>query len=177
MEQEKKIKYRKARIEDGYGWFTLVDDVWRDAYSHIFPEKLFDVRESAIDERVKGYTEDTFLGEGKIAYVAEAGGKIVAIMFGALNSFYEYFGSDYADLVALYVRPEYQGMGVGTMLKDIFTKWAEENKADKFVIGVLKDNSKARKVYESWGGTLSEHEHEFKQMGVGYPEVFYTYEI
>ena len=177
MEQDKKIKYRKARIEDGYGWFTLLDDVWRDAYSHIFPEKLFDVRESAIDERVKGYTEDTFLGEGKIAYVAEAGGKIVAIMFGALNSFYEYFGSDYADLVALYVRPEYQGMGVGTMLKDIFTKWAEENKADKFVIGVLKDNSNARKVYESWGGTLSEHEHEFKQMGVGYPEVFYTYEI
>ena len=177
MEQDKKIKYRKARIEDGYGWFTLLDDVWRDAYSHIFPEKLFDVRESAIDERVKGYTEDTFLGEGKIAYVAEAGGKIVAIMFGALNSFYEYFGSDYADLVALYVRPEYQGMGVGTMLKDIFTKWAEENKADKFVIGVLKDNSNARKVYESWGGTLSEHEHEFKQMGVGSPEVFYTYEI
>ena len=63
------------------------------------------------------------------------------------------------------------------MLKDIFTKWAEENKADKFVIGVLKDNSKARKVYESWGGTLSEHEHEFMQMGVGYPEVFYTFAL
>ena len=175
--EQKKIKYRKARIEDGYEWYKLLDDVWRVAYSHIFPEKLFEVRESAIDERAKGFTEEKFLGDRKIAYVAEAGGKIVALMFGVLDSNYEYFKNNYADLVGLYVRPEYQGMGVGTMLKDIFTHWAKENKADQFVIGVLKDNSKARKVYESWGGTLSEHEHEFKQMGVGYPEVFYTYEI
>ena len=45
------------------------------------------------------------------------------------------------------------------------------------VIGVLKENTKARKVYESWGGTLSEYEQVFVQMKVGYPEVFYTYKI
>ena len=45
------------------------------------------------------------------------------------------------------------------------------------VIGVLKDNTKARKVYESWGGKLSQYEHDFVQMDVGYPEVFYTFEI
>ena len=68
-------------------------------------------------------------------------------------------------------------MGIGTALRDIFVKWAKQKKADKMVIGVLKDNAKARKVYESWGGTLSEHEHEFVQMDVGYPEVFYTFTI
>ena len=147
----------------------LLDQIIGDPY--FMPHPIRDIG------RLIMVLEEKFLGDRKIAYVAEAGGKIVALMFGVLDSNYEYFKNDYADLVGLYVRPEYQGMGVGTMLKDIFTHWAKENKADQFVIGVLKDNSKARKVYESWGGTLSEHEHEFKQMGVGYPEVFYTYEI
>lgn len=48
---------------------------------------------------------------------------------------------------------------------------------DERDIGVLKDNVKARKVYESWGGTLSEHEQDFERMNVGYPESFYTFEI
>ena len=54
---------------------------------------------------------------------------------------------------------------------------AKEKNADKYVIGVLKDNTKARKVYEAWGGTLVDYEHDFVVMNVGYPEAFYTYEI
>jgi inosine/xanthosine triphosphate pyrophosphatase family protein len=45
------------------------------------------------------------------------------------------------------------------------------------VIGVLKDNHKARKVYEKWGGKLDNHEQPFVKLGVGYDEVFYTYEL
>ena len=41
----------------------------------------------------------------------------------------------------------------------------------------IVDNAKARKVYESWGGRLSDWEHDFVVMNEGYPEVFYTYEI
>ena len=68
-------------------------------------------------------------------------------------------------------------MGIGTALRDIFINWAKERNTDQMVIGVLKENTKARKVYESWGGTLSEYEQDFVQMKVGYPEVFYTYKI
>ena len=67
-------------------------------------------------------------------------------------------------------------MGIGAALKDIFVKWAKEKGADRFVIGVLKENAKAREVYESWGGQLSEHEQDFEVMNVRYPESFYTYE-
>ena len=55
--------------------------------------------------------------------------------------------------------------------------WVKENGANKFVIGVLKENHKARKVYEKWGGKLSSHTQNFIKLGVGYKEVFYTYEI
>ena len=171
------IKYRQIRKEDGYEWYTLLDKVWRAAYGHIFPEKVFDARENAMADRVSAFTEEKFIGERKTAYVAECEGKIVGLMFGTLDSGYEYFKKDYADLVALYIDPEYQRMGIGTALRDIFIKSAKERDADQMVIGVLKENSKARKVYESWGGTLSEYEQDFVQMKVGYPEVFYTYKI
>lgn len=41
----------------------------------------------------------------------------------------------------------------------------------------LKDNTKARAIYENWGGKLSEFEEDFVKLGVGYPEVFYTYNL
>ncbi|SEQ47823.1 Protein N-acetyltransferase, RimJ/RimL family [Lachnospiraceae bacterium NE2001] len=171
------IRYRKVKKEDGYEWYTLLDSVWRVAYSEIFPKELFDARDYAREDRARGFTEEKFLGERKIAYVAECEEKIVGLMFGSLDSDYEYFKNDFADLVALYVYPEYQGMGIGTALRDIFVDWAKGKNSKQMVIGVLKDNTKARKVYESWGGKLSEYEHEFVQMNVGYPEVFYTFEI
>lgn len=171
------IKYREVREEDGYEWYTLLDSVWRVAYAHIFPVEVFSARDEHREERAAGFTKEKFIGERKTAYVAEHDGKIVGLMFGTLDSDYEYFKGSYADLVALYVYPEYQGRGIGTALRDKFIEWAGEKDADKYVIGVLKDNTKARKVYESWGGKLSDWTHDFVVMNAGYPEVFYTYEI
>ncbi|MBR3573953.1 MAG: GNAT family N-acetyltransferase [Lachnospiraceae bacterium] len=171
------IKYRDIRDEDGYEWYTFLDSVWRVAYGHILPAKVFDARDEHRQERAAGFTKEKFVGDRKIAYVAESEGKIVGLMFGTLDSDYEFFKNDYADLVALYVYPEYQGMGIGTGLRDLFVDWAKSKSYDKYVIGVLKDNAKARKVYESWGGRLSDWEHDFVVMNEGYPEVFYTYEI
>ena len=171
------ISYRKVRKEDGYQWYTLLNSVWRTAYGHIFPEEVFDARDKGIDDKVREFSEEKFLGDRKIAYVAECDGRIVGLMFGTLDSDYEYFRGDYADLVALYVYPEYHGTGIGTALKDLFTEWARTKGADRFVIGVLKDNYKAREVYASWGGILSEHEQDFTVMDKGYPECFYTYAI
>ena len=171
------IRYRQIRKEDGYEWYTLINSVWRIAYKDIFPEEVFEARDSAIDDKVREFSEGKFLGERKTAYVAECGGKIAGVMFGTLDSNYEYFRGEYADLVALYVYPQYQGMGIGTALKDLFVEWAKDKGADRFVIGVLKDNAKARRVYESWGGTLSSHEQDFVIFDAGYPESFYTFEI
>ena len=171
------IIYRQIREDDGYNWYTLLDTVWRDAYSNIFPKEVFDARDEHREERARGFSGEKFLGERKTAYVAECEGKLVGMMFGTLDSDYELFKIDYADLVVLYIDPDFQGKGIGRKLKDIFVEWAKEKNADKYVIGVLKDNTKARKVYEAWGGTLVDYEHDFVVMNVGYPEAFYTYEI
>lgn len=174
---ESNILYRPLRQEDGYEWYTLLDEVWRATYSNIFPKEVFDGRDYAREDRARGFDVNKFQGERKTAYVAETGGKIVGVMFGTLDSDYEFFKGDYADLVILYVYPGYQGMGIGTALRDIFIEWAKSKNAGKYVVGVLKDNAGARRVYESWGGKLSGQEHDFVVMGAGYPEVFYTFEL
>lgn len=171
------IKYRQVCAEDGYEWYRLLSRVWRASYAHILPKEYFDARDRSVESRAAEFTVETFAGERKIAYVAEHDGKIVGLVFGTLDSNYDHFKGDYADLVALYVYPEYQGIGIGTALKDIFAEWARTMKAERYVIGVLKENLRARRVYESWGGKLSDHEQDYMIMGKGYPEVFYIFEL
>ena len=97
-------------------------------------------------------------------------------MCGSIRSSYEPFRADYADLGALYIDPAFQGRGIGTTFRKTFEKWACENGVSQYVIGVLKENHKARKVYEAWGGKLSRQEIDFVKRDVAYPVVFYTFQ-
>ena len=171
------INIRKVTTEDAREWYTLGNKVWRDAYSHIFPEEVFIEKEQKVEERIKIFDDLMKNDNENISYVAEYEGRIVGIMYGCINSSYEHFHGEYADLVALYIDKEFQGCGIGSSFRKIFEEWAKENGATKYVIGVLKDNSKARKAYEAWGGELANYEKDFVKLGIGYPEVFYTYEI
>ena len=170
------LKIRKVKSEDARKWFVFGFKVWRDAYKNIFPEEVFIDRESKLEERVKDFDNKLQNNERSIAYVAEYNGEIVGTMYGSISSSYNHFDK-YADLIGLYIDSRFQGYGIGTAFKNIFENWAIENGATQYVIGVLKDNIKARAVYESWGGKLSEFEEDFVKLGVGYPEVFYTYDL
>jgi len=171
------LKIRKIKPEDARRWYLLSNKVWRDAYAHIFPEEVFAEKDNRVEEKAKAFVDTMKNDDKNIAYVAEYDGEIIGIMCGSINSAYERFNSDYADLGALYVDSKYQGLGIGSAFKNIFERWAIENGAARYVIGVLKDNTKARAVYEAWGGKLSEFEEAFVKFGVGYPEVFYTYDL
>lgn len=171
------LQIRKIKLEDARGWFILVNKVWRDAYSHIFPEEVFVEKDNQLEEKVKTFADKMKNDNENIAYVAEYNGEIIGIMCGSIKSPYENFKTEYADLTALYINPKFQGLGIGSKFRETFEKWALENGATQYVIGVLKDNNKARKVYESWGGKLSNYESDFVKLGVGYSEVFYTYDL
>jgi GNAT superfamily N-acetyltransferase len=176
----KKYNYiiRKVEPKDARQYVELHNYVWRKAYKNIFPNEVFEDRETRTEEKISGFAENYFNDNNQICYVAESDGKIVGFMFGTIKATYPYFEKKgFADLVALYIHPDFQHIGIGTKFKEIFTSWAKENGAKKFVIGVLKDNKPARKAYESWGGKLDDHTQPFVKLGVGYDEVFYTYEI
>lgn len=171
------LKIRKANSNDAKNWCEFSAKMWRYAYKDIFPEEVFVDKENKIEEKIKKFNEEKQNNNNSISYVAEYDGKIIGIMHGSIKSSYKPFCSDYADLRGIYIDPKFQGCGIGTSLKNIFEAWAIENGASKYVIGVLKDNKKARKVYESWGGKLSSYEESYVKLGIGYPEVFYTYNL
>ena len=172
------IIIRPTKLEDAEQHVKLGIFVWRNAYKHIFPEEVFIERENKAEEKIKNFDTCVQNDDMCLSYVAEIDGKIIGFILGRMISRYEYFSEKgYADLEAIYIHPDYQGLGIGNRFKQIFTDWAKSNGATKFVIGVLKDNHKARNVYEKWGGKLDEYAQPFVKLGVGYDEVFYTYDL
>ena len=171
------ITIRPVKPADARGWATLANQVWRDAYAHIFPEEVFLEKENRVEEKTARFKDWAKNNSESITCVAECDGKIIGIMCGGICSTYEPFHCDYADLEAIYVDPDFQGRGIGTAFRKTFEEWAGQNGASQYVIGVLKENHKARKVYEAWGGKLSEQEKDFVKQNVAYPEVFYTFSI
>ena len=172
------IKLRKVEQKDARGYIELVNYVWRIAYAHIFPEEVFLEREGTAEERIKSFDAKKLNDDQTVCFVAEDNSKVVGVMLGTTNSDYEHFKSQgYADLCVLYVLPEYQGQGIASKLKEIFLDFAKEKGYDKFVIGVLKENHKARLIYEKWGGKLDEYASFITKLGKNYDEVFYVYDI
>ena len=172
------IIIRKAQPKDAMQYHTLGLLVWRDAYKHIFPEEVFVEKEAKINKKIATFAQDCVTNNNQIVLVAESDSKIIAFMFGLRKSNYQHFADmGYADLVALYIHPNFQHKGLGRKLKDKFVEWAKQNGATKFVIGVLKDNKQGRSAYEKWGGKLESYTQPFVKLGKEYPEVFYTFDI
>lgn len=174
----KNIVIRKVKPEDAKQFITLRNFVWRDAYKHIFPEEVFDERENNLSEMIDAFSSRFYNDNTKMVYVAEYKGEIIGYISAKSTSNYDYyFDKGYAEIMAIYIHPMYQGRGIGSKFKNVFLDWAKKNGITKFVIGVLKDNFKARKVYEKWGCNLDDYTQSFVQLGVSYDEVFYTYNL
>lgn len=113
------LKIRKVNSSDAREWFIFLFKVWRDAYKDIFPEEVFIDRESKLEEKVKDFDNKLQNNERSIAYVAEYDGKMVGTMCGSISSSYDHFDK-YADLIGLYIDPNFQGYGIGTTFKNTF---------------------------------------------------------
>lgn len=173
----KKIIIRKAGSKDAQSSIKLIDYVWRSAYKHIFPENAFLEREKKQETRFENFAKKC-QNNDVLTLVAECDNKIVGLLSGQKISRYDFFAKqNYADLEILYILPEYQGFGISTKMKNIFIDWLKQNQLNKFVIGVLKENEHARKVYEKWGGKLEKYSNFFKVSDYNADEVFYTYTV
>ena len=154
----------------------LINNTWRSAYDGIFPSEVFDARDKSADDRINGF-EDKLKNNNRFCFVAEEDSKIAGVMIASNKTDIELFDNDnYARIIALYIDGGFQRRGIGKKLFDEFVKTINQNNITKFVIGVLKENTKARCAYEKWGGKLTEYTEDFEIAGVSRKEVFYEYE-
>ena len=172
------IVIRPVKNEDAEQYIKLNNLVWRDAYKHIFPEEVFIDLDKSTQKRIDSFPKYINNSENQMSYVAENNGEIIGFFSGSLISKYKPFADKkFAELCAIYIHPNYQGLGIGTRFKNIFIDWLKQKGVKKFMLGVLKDNHNSRKVYENWGGKLDDYTQPFVFLGVDYDEVFYTFKI
>ena len=156
----------------------LINNTWRSAYADIFPSEVFDERDRTADARIADF-DDKLKRNNRICYVADDNQKIVGVLIGSFNTDIEQYDccGDVARIIALYIDEKYQRARIGKNLFDEFVKIIKQNKINKFVIGVLEENFKARKAYEKWGGKLTGYTEDFTIANVSRKEVFYEYDI
>ena len=172
------IVFRPVESNDAKQFVELINFVWKETYKNIFPAQVFLDMESKKSQKIENFSNNFYNSQNQFVYVAEDGGKIVGVACGRTDAEYEYYRQKgYANLQILYVLPSYQKQGIATKLKNIFVQWLKEKNIAKYFIGVLKENEKAQKVYEKWGGKLDAYTKPFVKLGVGYDEVFYTFDI
>ncbi len=171
---------RKTKAGDAEQYIKLRNLIWKSTYGHIFPEELFVKMENPenISKRIEGFAAYHIGNPQVFSYVAEDNGKIIGFMTGSYDVETECFKKpNLAELGCMYIHPEYQGKGLGSRFKDVFLKEIMSKGKQGFVLGVLKENVKAQKVYVAWGGELSERTLPYKTMGKTYDLVFYTYDL
>lgn len=172
----KKITIRKTTIDDIEQTVKLSNVVWRITYAHILPQEIFDERDAKTEEKILKAKKTGVNVNGRVDYVALDGGKVVAFVAGKTESDYEYY-KGYADLMAIYIDPAYQHLGIGKKLFDKVAAFFKNQGFKRMVIGVLKENHQARKAYEKWGGKLDNYEMPFVRLDCTTTEVFYIYNL
>lgn len=155
----------------------LINNTWRSAYKDIFPSEVFDARDKSAEDRIKNF-ENKLIENNRICFVAEESGKIAGVMIASFNSDIEIFDkNNHSRIIALYIDRNFQHMGIGKNLFDDFVETIKQSGYTKFVIGVLEENSRARRAYEKWGGKLTDYIEDFEIAGVSRKEVFYRYDV
>ena len=146
---EMEYKIRLAKKEDCKSIAKVKHDVWNSTYRGIYSDELIDTFD--LDEHAASFLK-LIEDEDINLYVLDCNGKIVGYMSVGKP---RYQFEDYeAEIGLLYVKEEYQAMGLG---KKLFQKGYKDLKHQgykKFFISCNKYNERAQKFYEHMGGII-----------------------
>ena len=179
------IVVRNKTIDDIDACVRLGSVVQRSAYRDIFPPETFDKRDADMHTRIQQRKADRLNGTNEwgsnsamVEYVAVSDGKVVGYVRGLVESTCQrYRDKKYAEVKAIFVDQEYQKLGVGKKLFDEIANKFKEKGCKRMVIGVLKENLSAHKIYPKWGCKLDDYQDEFQMMGYRVPQVYYIYDL
>lgn len=86
--------------------------------------------------------------------IAEEDGRLIGFIHLELEHTppYEAFiQRDFANVIDLYVEPDFRGIGAGSMLLAAAAEWAKKRGADYLELNVLAENKNALRLYEKLG--------------------------
>ncbi|MFZ1814938.1 MAG: GNAT family N-acetyltransferase [Rhizobiaceae bacterium] len=140
------IETRRAVPQDAVGIADVHDTAWRNAYSGIVPHKAL---ARMIQRRGAAWWENA-IRRATIVLVVEIGGEIAGYATLGRNRVgtLPFDGEVYE----LYLKPEYQGIGLGSRLFLAARAELGRRGLKGSVVWVLADNEPAIRFYENAGG-------------------------
>jgi ribosomal protein S18 acetylase RimI-like enzyme len=149
---------RRARIDDARGIAEVHVRSWQAAYRGLIDEAF--LAKLSVEKR-QAMWEECLKREPPIIFVAEEDSSVIG--FCTLGPTRDRAGesASVAEIMALYVQPEYWSMGVGAALWTQVLDRVTADGFDSIVLWVLDTNLRARTFYErigfeADGGTKSE---------------------
>jgi GNAT superfamily N-acetyltransferase len=141
------IDVRPARPSDAAGLADVYAAAWREAYSGIIPALTL---EKMIVRRSPLWWRDVV--KRRAILVLEVGGTVAGYASFAPAAGRARSGA--AEIQELYLKPEYQGIGLGKRLFSAALKRIKGRGYGRVLVRALADNERANGFYARRGGTL-----------------------
>ncbi len=157
------ISIRQAAPEDAAAIAEMHIASWHAAYTGIVSQAWLDSRN--LDESSERWKNNLSgpADQKQITFLAFKGDFLVGFATAGQSRSEAY--SDYAELWAIYVRPQYFGKGVGRVLFNRCAAYVQEIDYKNMFVNVLFDNDLARKFYERIGASVIEGSNGTVELG------------
>lgn len=140
------VDIRRAEPEDAEAIASVHEAAWRGAYSGIIPHKAL----TTMLQRRTGAWWSRAIGRAASILVIDMGGDVVGYATLGRNRASEL--AQGGEIYELYIRPEYQGIGLGSRLFAAAREKLASHGLDGLVVWALEDNQPAISFYEGAGG-------------------------
>ncbi|TWG50020.1 MULTISPECIES: GNAT family N-acetyltransferase [unclassified Aminobacter] len=140
------IDIRKAEPRDAEAVACVHHEAWQNAYAGIIPHRALN---SMIGRRGRAWWENAIRRAASVL-VVEMGGDIVGYATIGRNRAREL--PQEGEIYELYLRPEYQGIGLGTRLFNAARERLAAHGLSGLVVWALEENDGALRFYEGAGG-------------------------
>jgi ribosomal protein S18 acetylase RimI-like enzyme len=140
------IDIRKAELKDAEAIADVHQEAWRGAYSGVIPHRAL---AKMINRRGPDWWANA-IRRAATVLVVEIGGELAGYATIGRNRAREL--SQQGEIYELYLRPEYQGIGLGSRLFAEARRKLSQSGLQGLVVWALEENGGALSFYEGVGG-------------------------
>lgn len=167
------IIVREATIDDIPEVAKLHLESWNRTYKGMIDQDYLDNMKNNLDKRIERMKNEFSLRKMIVAVIDD---EIVAFSeFTLTNEFSNQLDID-CELCGLYVKNEYVGRGVGTVVFNYVVDIFKKNNKNKMGLWCLKDNINAINFYENKGGKKTSTK-TFGLAGKEYIEIAFQFNL
>lgn len=154
------INVRKAKVNDIDLILNFENDLLNsalDLMKKYTPQNLSDwVLKDDYNEILLNYIKGRIYSKNDAIFISEVDGKPVGHMIISIKKNFPIFNMLYYGRInTIFIKEEYRGRGISSILKDEAFKWFKSKGIKRVSLNVLPNNKPAIDAYQKWGLTLS----------------------